>query len=289
MEAGNLVISVQVLRNVTNNFAPENELGRGGFGVVYKGELDDGTKIAVKRMEAGVISSNALDEFRSEISVLSKVRHRNLVSLLGYSVEGNELILLMNTCHKRSQALKYLLTTSEQKYQTSARETCSDGEKNSVVTRLLNFRYLAPEYAVTGKITTKADVFSLVVLMELLTGWMALDEDRPNESQYLVAWFWNIKSSKEKLIAAIDPALDVKQESTFESICTVAELAGHCTARESANALTCPMPLPLNQMVKGWQESEGKDLSCVDLEDTKGSIPARPTGFAESFTSVDGR
>ncbi|KAI3473389.1 hypothetical protein Pfo_030678 [Paulownia fortunei] len=94
IEAGNLVISVQVLRNVTKNFAPENELGRGGFGVVYKGELDDGTKIAVKRMEGGVISCKVLDEFRSEIAVLSKVRHRHLVSLLGYAIEGNERILV---------------------------------------------------------------------------------------------------------------------------------------------------------------------------------------------------
>jgi serine/threonine protein kinase len=93
-EAGNLVISVQVLRNVTKNFASENELGRGGFGVVYKGELDDGTKIAVKRMEAGVISSKGLDEFQAEIAVLSKVRHRHLVSLLGYSIEGCERILV---------------------------------------------------------------------------------------------------------------------------------------------------------------------------------------------------
>lgn len=94
IEAGNLVISVQVLKNATKNFAPENELGRGGFGVVYKGELDDGTKLAVKRMEAGVISNKALDEFQAEIAVLSKVRHRHLVSLLGYSIEGNERILV---------------------------------------------------------------------------------------------------------------------------------------------------------------------------------------------------
>ncbi|XP_047271093.1 probable alpha-mannosidase At5g66150 isoform X1 [Capsicum annuum] len=93
------------------------------------------------------------------------------------------------------------------------------------------FMYLALEYAVTGKITIKADVFSFgVVLMELLSGWMALDEDKPNESQYLVAW--NIKSFKEKRIATIDPALDVKQESTLDSIYTVAKLIGHCTTRE---------------------------------------------------------
>lgn len=94
IEAGNLVISVQVLRKVTNNFAPENQLGCGGFGTVYKGELEDGTKMAVKRMEAGVMSSKALDEFQAEIAVLSKVRHRNLVSLLGYSIEGNERLLV---------------------------------------------------------------------------------------------------------------------------------------------------------------------------------------------------
>jgi serine/threonine protein kinase len=94
VESGNVVISVQVLRKVTDNFAQKNQLGSGGFGIVYKGELEDGTKIAVKRMEAGVMGSKAGDEFQAEIAVLSKVRHRHLVSLLGYSIEGNERLLV---------------------------------------------------------------------------------------------------------------------------------------------------------------------------------------------------
>ncbi|XP_028105850.1 receptor-like kinase TMK3 [Camellia sinensis] len=72
----------------------ENILGRGGFGKVYKGEFNDGTKIAVKRMESGVVSDKGLDEFNSEIAVLTKVRHRHFVSLLGYCLDGNERLLV---------------------------------------------------------------------------------------------------------------------------------------------------------------------------------------------------
>lgn len=93
-EAGNIVISIQVLRDATDNFDEKNILGRGGFGIVYKGELHDGTKIAVKRMESSIISGKGLDEFKSEIAVLTRVRHRNLVVLHGYCLEGNERLLV---------------------------------------------------------------------------------------------------------------------------------------------------------------------------------------------------
>lgn len=94
VEAGNMVISIQVLKSVTNNFSRENILGQGGFGTVYKGELHDGTKIAVKRMECGVIAGKGTAEFKSEIAVLTKVRHRHLVALLGYCLDGNEKLLV---------------------------------------------------------------------------------------------------------------------------------------------------------------------------------------------------
>lgn len=91
---GNIVFSVKVLREVTNNFSEQNILGRGGFGTVYKGELKDGTKIAVKRMEVEIISERRLKQFKCEIAVLSKARHRHLVALVGYCMDGKERLLV---------------------------------------------------------------------------------------------------------------------------------------------------------------------------------------------------
>jgi Leucine-rich repeat (LRR) protein len=93
-EGGNVVISIEVLRQVTDNFSENNILGKGGFGVVYKGELHDGTKIAVKRMESGAMGTKGMNEFQAEIAVLTKVRHRHLVALLGYCINGNERLLV---------------------------------------------------------------------------------------------------------------------------------------------------------------------------------------------------
>ncbi|KAL6009148.1 hypothetical protein ACLOJK_022375 [Asimina triloba] len=89
-EIGSLVISINGLHLATNNFSEDNIVGKRGFGVVYKGVLRDGSQVAVKRIEAAVISSKGLNELQAEIAVLTKVRHRHLVGLKGYCTDGNE-------------------------------------------------------------------------------------------------------------------------------------------------------------------------------------------------------
>lgn len=80
------------LKKATNNFSNSNEIGAGGYGKVYKGTLLTGELVAVKRAKEG--SMQGAQEFKTEIEILSRVHHRNLVSLIGFCYEQGEQMLV---------------------------------------------------------------------------------------------------------------------------------------------------------------------------------------------------
>ncbi|KAL9275610.1 Receptor-like protein [Drosera capensis] len=85
-------IPFSVVQDATSSFDESLVIGVGGFGKVYKGVLNDGTNVAVKR--GNPKSQQGLAEFRTEIELLSQFRHRHLVSLIGYCDEKSEMILI---------------------------------------------------------------------------------------------------------------------------------------------------------------------------------------------------
>ncbi|KAK2992189.1 hypothetical protein RJ640_005676 [Escallonia rubra] len=81
------------LQLATNNFDDASVIGRGGFGKVYKGVIDNGASIvAIKRLNSG--SRQGAPEFRTEIDLLSRFRHSHLVPLIGYCDECHEMIIV---------------------------------------------------------------------------------------------------------------------------------------------------------------------------------------------------
>ncbi|KAK7262683.1 hypothetical protein RJT34_30259 [Clitoria ternatea] len=76
----------------TNNFSLDNKIGEGGFGPVYKGKFSDGQEIAVKRHSSS--SVQGMSEFVTEIKLIAKLLHRNLVKLLGCCIRGKEKLLV---------------------------------------------------------------------------------------------------------------------------------------------------------------------------------------------------
>ncbi|GJZ16870.1 probable receptor-like protein kinase [Tanacetum coccineum] len=90
-----LRIPLEDIKQATNNFARENAIGPGGYGIVYKGELfrSQGlVTIAAKRVDQRYLHSE--NHFLNEITVLSSYRHSNIVSLIGFCDEHDEKILV---------------------------------------------------------------------------------------------------------------------------------------------------------------------------------------------------
>ncbi|GMN21162.1 hypothetical protein TIFTF001_043248 [Ficus carica] len=86
------LFSLAAISGATDNFAVYNKLGEGGFGPVYKGKLEDGQEIAVKRLSLS--SRQGINEFKNEVLLIAKLQHQNLVKLLGCCIQGEEKLLI---------------------------------------------------------------------------------------------------------------------------------------------------------------------------------------------------
>ncbi|KAJ0981346.1 hypothetical protein J5N97_009601 [Dioscorea zingiberensis] len=103
------VFQYETLVTATRNFNPKHKLGEGGFGPVYKGRLEDGREVAVKRLGRG--SRQGVKEFTNEAMLLSRVQHKNVVNLYGYCTHGDHKLLVYE--YVPNESLDKLLFSQE--------------------------------------------------------------------------------------------------------------------------------------------------------------------------------
>ncbi|KAL4342826.1 hypothetical protein AHAS_Ahas11G0017200 [Arachis hypogaea] len=245
------------LELATNRFSAENVIGEGGYGVVYRGRLINGSEVAVKRLLNNL--GQAEKEFRVEVEAIGHVRHKNLVRLLGYCIEGVHRLLVyeyvnngnleqwlhgamsqhgiltwearMKVILGTAKALAYLHEAIEPKVvhrDIKSSNILIDSEFNAkvsdfglaklldsgeshITTRVMGtFGYVAPEYANTGMLNERSDIYSFgVVLLEVVTGRDPVDYSRSANEVNLVEWL-KIMVGTRRAEEVVDSSLEVK-------------------------------------------------------------------------------
>ncbi|GMN43792.1 hypothetical protein TIFTF001_012997 [Ficus carica] len=271
------VFTYKELQVATSGFSEENVIGRGGFGVVYRGVLSDGTVAAIKMLHR--LGKQGERAFRVEVDLLSRLHSPYLVGLLGYCADQHHRLLifefmpngtLQHHLHNGHQPLdwgtrlrialdcaraleslhehgippvihrnfKCTNVLLDQNFRAKVSDfglakMGSDKINGQISTRVLGTTgYLAPEYASTGKLTTKSDVYSYgVVLLELLTGRVPVDTKRPPGEHVLVSWALPRLTSREKVVEMVDPAL--KGHYSKKDLIQIAAIAAMCVQPEA--------------------------------------------------------
>ncbi|GLJ13051.1 hypothetical protein SUGI_0204090 [Cryptomeria japonica] len=195
--------SAQEISNAINYTSPSTFLGEGSTGNVYKGKLPSGQFIAIKHFCKNIPQ---VDAFEMEIETLSQIRHKNLVSLLGYCDEEGEKYFVYEYCANGN--LSQMLLGLQDKVLSWVQRVniAYDGAPTNILLtesmeaklagfgllRIFNIQetnvftavkgtlgYLDPEYASKGRLTSSSDIYGFgIVLLQLLSGRRAIDLDQ---------------------------------------------------------------------------------------------------------------
>ncbi|EEC74913.1 hypothetical protein OsI_10854 [Oryza sativa Indica Group] len=296
------VFSLKELKLATRNFHMMNCIGRGGFGAVYKGNLKDGTQIAIKKLSAE--SKQGANEFLTEINVISNVRHPNLVKLIGYCDEGTNRLLVYEYAENNSLAHVLLGPRSRciplnwQKRAAICIGTASglaflheeaqphivhrDIKASNILldkkllpkigdfglaklfpdtithisTRVAGtMGYLAPEYALLGQLTKKADIYSFgVLVLEVISGESSSKSTWGQDMNVLVEWTWKLRE-QGRLLEIVDPELEEYPEEEMlrfikvALVCTQATSQQRPSMKQVVDMLSNPTEISLENLV----------------------------------------
>ncbi|KAG5387434.1 hypothetical protein IGI04_038904 [Brassica rapa subsp. trilocularis] len=192
----------QELAAATGNFSSDCFLGEGGFGKVFKGKLEKLDQVvAIKQLDHLPPGKNPLDwNTRMKIAAgaargLEYLHDRMKPPVIYRDLKCSNILLGEDYQPKLSDF--------------GLAKVGPSGDKTHVSTRVMGtYGYCAPDYAMTGQLTFKSDIYSFgVVLLELITGRKAIDTTRPRKDQNLVGWARPLFKDRRNFPKMVDPLL----------------------------------------------------------------------------------
>ncbi|WOH01221.1 hypothetical protein DCAR_0520602 [Daucus carota subsp. sativus] len=243
----------QTLRKATKNFHQDNFLGRGGFGLVYMGKLEDGRTVAVKKL-ATEKSQQGESEFLAEVKMITSIQHKNLVRLVGCCSDGDQRLLVYEYMKNKSldlivygksdqflnwstrsqiilgiaKGIQYLHEDShfrivhrdikasnillDSKFQPRISDFglarfFPEDQAYLSTTFAGTLGYTAPEYAIKGELSEKADIYSFgVLVLEIISGRKNTDLTLNSDMQYLPEYAWKL-FERSKVMDLVEPRL----------------------------------------------------------------------------------
>ncbi|KAE8714854.1 Deoxyhypusine synthase isoform 1 [Hibiscus syriacus] len=246
------IYTAEMIMSATNGFSPENLLGKGDFGPVFKGILVDGLEVTIKRLSRG--STQGLVEFKNELILIDKLQHTNLVRLLSFCVQGDEKMLVYEYLPNKSLDSIFAGTNANRIV-----GTCG---------------YMSLEYAMDGIFSEKYDVYSFgVLLLEVVSGrrnTSRFEFDRPLN---LVGYAWELWKHGAAL-ELMDPSLrdscpkqyQVLRCITLDLLCVEDNPSDRPTMSYVISVLHGEMQLPLPKHPGFSTESRIVEANVVDKE-----------------------
>ncbi|RVW51086.1 Wall-associated receptor kinase 2 [Vitis vinifera] len=246
------IFTAEELEKATNKYNESKIIGRGGFGIVYKGILSDGRVVAIKKSK--MVDQSQVGQFINEVVVLSQINHRNIVKLLGCCLETEVPLLvyefvtngtLFDYIHKENKVspiswetririaaetagvLSYLHSAASPPIihrDIKSNNILLDDNYTAKVSDFGTSR-LVPQDQMQLSTMVQGTLGFGVVLVELLTGMKALSFDKSEEERSLAMYF--LSSLKEnRLFQLLED--NISHEVNGEELNEVALLAKRC-------------------------------------------------------------
>ncbi|KAK8951950.1 putative LRR receptor-like serine/threonine-protein kinase [Platanthera zijinensis] len=310
------LFSYNELRAATDSFYLGNKIGHGGFGTVYKGILRNGTPIAVKVLS--LQSKQGVNEFLTEIDVITNIKHPNLVQLIGCCVQDSNRILVYEyvenssldrallgsnsaknnlnweirvaICVGVAKGLAYLHEGAGQQIvhrDIKASNILLDkrflpkigdfglaklfpDDVSHIITRVAGTNgYLAPEYAMQGQLTKKADIYSFgVLVLEIVCAKSSSKPYWSGTNKLLLEKAWELYE-EGRLPELVDPSLgDYPQEEVLRYMkvalfCTQAKATRRPSMSQALHMLSKPTKLNEKELTPPGVIQELKSVSSA--------------------------